>query len=79
MTTRMQVSERDSEPAFYVVPADLWKVVREATEDAEDAAVHAAAHAAAIAADDGVTYPAAVVHAMREVSTLCAPGVRTVA
>lgn len=62
MTTRVQVIERDGEPAFYVVPADLWKVVREAIEDAEDAA----AYAAAIAADDGVTYPAAVAHAMME-------------
>jgi antitoxin component HigA of HigAB toxin-antitoxin module len=62
MTTRVQVIERDGEPAFYVVPADLWSVVREAIEDAEDAA----AYAAAIAADDGVTYPTAVAHAMMD-------------
>ena len=62
MTTRVQVIERDGEPAFYVVPADLWSVVREAIEDAEDAA----AYAAAIAVDDGVTYPAAVAHAMMD-------------
>ena len=62
MTTRVQVIERDGEPAFYVVPADLWSVVREAIEDAEDAA----AYAEAIAAGDGVTYPAAVAHAMMD-------------
>ncbi len=62
MTTRVQVIERDGKPAFYVVPADLWSAVRQAVEDAEDAA----AYAAAIAADDGVTYPAAVAHAMME-------------
>lgn len=60
--TRVQVIEKDGQPVYYVVPADLWAAVRGAIEDAEDAA----AYAEAKAADDGVRFPAAVAYAIAE-------------
>ena len=57
--SEVQVIEKDGKPAFYVLPAALWELVREAVEDAEDAA----AYDRAIANDDGTRYPAAVVQA----------------
>jgi len=60
MSSTVQVIEKDGKPAFYVLPAALWELVREAVEDAEDVA----AYDRAVAADDGVRYPAAVAHAM---------------
>ena len=57
--SEVQVIEKDGKPAFYVLPAALWERVREAVEDAEDVA----AFDRAVASDDGVRFPAAVVHA----------------
>lgn len=58
----VQVIEQDGKPAFYVVPAALWKKVRGEVEDAEDVA----AYDRAVANDDGVRFPAAVAHAMAD-------------
>lgn len=58
----VQVIEQDGKPAFYVLPAALWERVREAVEDAQDVA----AYDRAKAADDGVSFPAAVALAMAE-------------
>ncbi len=60
--TRVQVIEKDGQPVYYVVPADLWAAVRGAIEDAEDAA----AYAEAKASDDGVRFPAAVAYAIAD-------------
>jgi len=57
--SNVQVIEKDGKPAFYVLSAALSEKVREAVEDAEDAAVYARA----AAEDDGMRFPAAVVHA----------------
>jgi len=57
--SKVQVIEKDGKPAFYVLPAALWERVREAVEDAEDVA----AYKQAVAEDDGLRFPAAVVHA----------------
>ena len=57
--SEVQVIEKDGKPAFYVLPAALWELVREAVEDAEDAA----AFDRAKASDDGARFPAAVVRA----------------
>jgi antitoxin component HigA of HigAB toxin-antitoxin module len=57
--SEVQVIEKDGKPAFYVLPAALWERVREAVEDAEDVA----AYKQAVAKDDGLRFPAAVVHA----------------
>ena len=57
--SEVQVIEQDGKPAFYVLPAALWELVRDAVEDAEDVA----AFDRAKAADDGARYPAAVVRA----------------
>jgi antitoxin component HigA of HigAB toxin-antitoxin module len=58
----VQVIEKDGKPVFYVLPAALWELVREAVENAEDVA----AYDRAKAADDGVTFPAAVAHAIAD-------------
>lgn len=57
--SQVQIIEKDGKPAFAVVPIELWERLRESIEDAEDAA----AYDRAMANDDGVTFPAAVVHA----------------
>ena len=62
MSSSVQVIEKDGKPAFYVLPAALWELVREAVEDAEDLA----AYDRAVAADDGVRFPAAVAYAIAD-------------
>ena len=57
--SEVQVIEKDGKPAFYVLPAALWELVRDAVEDAQDVA----AFDRAKAADDGARYPAGVVRA----------------
>lgn len=63
--SEVQVIEKDGKPAFYVLPAALWELVKETIEDAEDAA----AYADAVKNDDGARYPAAVAAAMRDGAT----------
>ena len=60
--SKVQVIEKDGEPAFYVVPADLWAQVKDMLEDAEDAA----AYAEAVANDNGIRFPAPVVMAIAD-------------
>lgn len=58
----VQVIEQDGKPAFYVLPAALWELVREAVEDAEDVA----AYDRAVAARAGASFPAAVAYAIAD-------------
>jgi len=47
--TSIQIIEKDGQPAFAVVPIEIWERVRGLVEDLEDVA----AFDAAMAADDG--------------------------
>jgi antitoxin component HigA of HigAB toxin-antitoxin module len=60
--SQVQVIEKDGKPAFYVLPAALWELVREAVEEAEDVA----AYDRAKAADDGASFPAEVAYAIAD-------------
>ncbi len=60
--SRVQVIELDGRPAAYVVPADIWTIVKDLVEDAEDVADLRRA----IAEDDGVRFPAPVAYAIAD-------------
>lgn len=60
--TRIQVIERNGKPAFYLVPAAMWKRVREAIEDADDAIEYEKA----VQTDDGLRFPMRVAAALAE-------------
>jgi hypothetical protein len=60
--SKVQVIEQGGKPAFYVVPAALWKKISAKAEDLDDVA----AFDRAMANDDGVRFPEAVAHAMAE-------------
>lgn len=57
--SRVQIIEKDGQPAFAVVPIDLWEQIRERVEDVEGIA----AFDRATAASDGFTIPASVMKA----------------
>lgn len=57
--TSIQIIEKDGQPAFAVVPSEIWERVRGLVEDLEDVA----ASDAAMAAGDGFRIPFAVVKA----------------
>jgi len=59
--TEVQVIVQGGKPAFYVVPAELWKMSGRA-EDIADAE----AFDRAVAADDGVRFPQEVAHAIAD-------------
>jgi hypothetical protein len=56
---QVQIIEQGGKPAFYVVPAALWKKISGKAEDRADVA----AFDRALAGDDGLRFPAAVAHA----------------
>ncbi len=60
--SEVQIIEKDGEPVFYVVPAQLWDKVRGALEEAQDAA----AFDRAASQDDGVRIPAQVAFAVAD-------------
>ncbi len=60
--SQVQVIEKDGKPEFYVLPAALWELVRDAVENAQDVEAYDRARAA----DDGVRYPAAVAVAIAD-------------
>ncbi|MCZ2103752.1 MAG: helix-turn-helix transcriptional regulator [Burkholderiales bacterium] len=60
--TTVQIIEQDGKPAFYAVPATLWRKVRDAIEDAQ--ARTAFDHA--VADDDGDRVPAEVAFAIAD-------------
>lgn len=60
--SRVQVIERDGEPVFYVVPAELWPRVKRLLEDEEDAADLRRFDRK----DDGVRFPAPVAYAIAD-------------
>ncbi|WP_257835032.1 helix-turn-helix domain-containing protein [Burkholderia glumae] len=57
--TKVQFIERDGQPAFAVVPIEVWDRVKHLVEDLEDEALFAQAKAQ----DDGERNPAAVLDA----------------
>ncbi|WP_246797464.1 helix-turn-helix domain-containing protein [Burkholderia perseverans] len=57
--TKVQFIERDGQPAFAVVPIEVWERVKHLVEDLEDEALFAQAKAQ----DDGERIPAAVLDA----------------